>query len=194
MGQLPTDLRILDAIVCACIDESGPRALIATEQMLMLPPWVSCDVLKPRDPVRVLIRIAPDGGVDPLAVQRAQANTPIPLGPRIAPEIVVLGAVILIAAIVFRVYWLLAVPGSLLFVQAALSERRRRAVRWFRAAEEMPPDLLSYRSGRRAAASTVEVTWACPCSRQRETGKRVRQLAEAAVHSPKQANGLSRSR
>jgi hypothetical protein len=193
MGQLPTDLRLLDATVCACSDESVPRALISAEQMLMLPPWVSCDVLKPREPVRVLIRIAPDGGVDPLAVQRAEASTPIPLGPRIASEIVVLGAVILVAAIVFRVYWLLAVPGSLLFVQAALSERRRRAVRWFRSAEEMPPDVLSFNSGRRAAASTVEVAWACPCSQQREAGKRARRIAEAAVYSPTRARGDSRA-
>jgi hypothetical protein len=138
MGQLPTDLRLLDATVCACSDEGGPRALIAAERMLMLPPWVSCDMLKPHEPVRVLIRVTPDGGVDLLAVRRAQASSPIPLSPRLAPEIVVLGAAILVAAVVFRVYWLLAVPGSLLFVQAALSERRRSAVRWFRSAEEMP--------------------------------------------------------
>jgi hypothetical protein len=135
MGRLPTNLRLLEAEVRECGESYGSLALIVAGQTVILPPWGSCSVLRPGELVRVLIRSAPDGGLDPLIVQRSADPALVPLSPRIAPEIFVLGAAILAISIFSQIWWLLAVPVSLALVQGALSARRRRALRWFRLAE-----------------------------------------------------------
>jgi hypothetical protein len=143
MGRLPTNLQLLEAEVRECGEGHGSLALIVAGQIVILPPWVSYSVSKPREYVRVLIRTAPDGGVDPLVIQRSEEHTLIPLSPRIAPEVLALGAAILLTGIFAQVWWLLAIPGSLALVQWALRERRRRALGWFSSAETtcvpMPP-------------------------------------------------------